>query len=600
MMEIRSKARRLKSKHPDLGLILVDYLQLMTSGTTAENRVQEVSQISRSLKVLARDLEVPIVAMSQLSRAVEQRHDKRPILSDLRESGSIEQDADIVCFIYRDDYYDPATSPTSRASPRCIVAKHRNGPTDTVEALLPQALREVRRPGGGLGRPDPAALSSTSDACDRHRRRPVGRRGQGQDRRPARPATPTSSAATRAGRTPATRSSATARRSSSTTSRPGSSTPGSSASSAPAASSTRGCSCEELDELEARGIATDGLRISGNAHLIMPWHVAIDSAHRAAARAAADRDDPARHRPRVRRQGGAHRHPRAGHPRPEDPAPEVRDGARREERAARAASTASSRSRSRSSPSGWRSYAVRLRPYVADTSLLVDRALRRRQARPARGRAGDAARPRPRHVSVRHLVQPARRRRRDGHRDRADPHRPGARRGQGLRDARGRGAVPDRDRGARHARVRELGAEYGTTTGRERRCGWLDLVALRFAVRVNGHHARSRSRSSTCSPPSPRSPSASRYRLPDGAETTSSRRTRATSTTPSPSSRRCPAGSEPLDALGSIDELPAAARGYVEFVEDALEVEVCMVGTGPDRERVLTSRALESVAAPAA
>lgn len=93
MMEIRSKARRLKSKHPDLGLIIVDYLQLMTSGTSAENRVQEVSQISRSLKVLARDLEVPVVAVSQLSRAVEQRHDKRPILSDLRESGCLTGDS---------------------------------------------------------------------------------------------------------------------------------------------------------------------------------------------------------------------------------------------------------------------------------------------------------------------------------------------------------------------------------------------------------------------------------------------------------------------------------------------------------------------------
>jgi replicative DNA helicase len=105
MMEIRSKARRLKQKHPELGLIIVDYLQLMTSGTNAENRVQEVSQISRSLKVLARDLNVPIIALSQLSRAVEQRHDKRPILSDLRESGSIEQDADLVLFVYRDEYY---------------------------------------------------------------------------------------------------------------------------------------------------------------------------------------------------------------------------------------------------------------------------------------------------------------------------------------------------------------------------------------------------------------------------------------------------------------------------------------------------------------
>jgi replicative DNA helicase len=131
MMEIRSKARRLKSQHPDLGLIVVDYLQLMTSGATVENRVQEVSQISRSLKVLARDLDVPILAMSQLSRAVEQRHDKRPILSDLRESGSIEQDSDLVLFIYRDEYYNEETDQQGLAEVN--LAKHRNGPTDSVK-----------------------------------------------------------------------------------------------------------------------------------------------------------------------------------------------------------------------------------------------------------------------------------------------------------------------------------------------------------------------------------------------------------------------------------------------------------------------------------
>lgn len=131
MMEIRSKARRLKSKHSALGLIIVDYLQLMTSGMSAENRVQEISQISRSLKVLARDLDVPILAMSQLSRAVEQRQDKRPILSDLRESGAIEQDADIVCFIYRDEYYNENSDEQGLAE--INVAKHRNGPTDTVK-----------------------------------------------------------------------------------------------------------------------------------------------------------------------------------------------------------------------------------------------------------------------------------------------------------------------------------------------------------------------------------------------------------------------------------------------------------------------------------
>jgi replicative DNA helicase len=127
MMEIRSKARRLKSKEPTLGLIIVDYLQLMTSGASVENRVQEVSQISRNLKILARDLDVPILAMSQLSRAVEQRHDKRPILSDLRESGSIEQDADLVAFIYRDEYYNDDSPDQGLAE--LILAKHRNGPT---------------------------------------------------------------------------------------------------------------------------------------------------------------------------------------------------------------------------------------------------------------------------------------------------------------------------------------------------------------------------------------------------------------------------------------------------------------------------------------
>jgi len=132
MMEIRSKARRLKSREPNLGLIVVDYLQLMTSGSNAENRVQEVSQISRSLKILARDLDVPILALSQLSRAVEQRHDKRPILSDLRESGSIEQDADLVAFIYRDEYYNPEGT-DQQGLAEVILAKHRNGPTDAVK-----------------------------------------------------------------------------------------------------------------------------------------------------------------------------------------------------------------------------------------------------------------------------------------------------------------------------------------------------------------------------------------------------------------------------------------------------------------------------------
>src|SRR5947199_82364 len=132
MMEIRSKARRLKTREPNLGLIIVDYLQLMTSGVTAENRVQEVSQISRALKVLARDLDVPILAMSQLSRAVEQRHDKRPILSDLRESGCLEQDSDLVMFVYRDEYYNYDET-DQQGLAEIHLSKHRNGPTGVVK-----------------------------------------------------------------------------------------------------------------------------------------------------------------------------------------------------------------------------------------------------------------------------------------------------------------------------------------------------------------------------------------------------------------------------------------------------------------------------------
>jgi replicative DNA helicase len=149
MMEIRSKCRRLKSREPNLGLIVVDYLQLMTSGSSAENRVQEVSQISRALKILARDLDVPILALSQLSRAVEQRHDKRPILSDLRESGSIEQDADLVAFIYRDEYYNPEET-DQQGLAEVILAKHRNGPTDSVKlSFLKRYAKFADLAGGG-------------------------------------------------------------------------------------------------------------------------------------------------------------------------------------------------------------------------------------------------------------------------------------------------------------------------------------------------------------------------------------------------------------------------------------------------------------------
>jgi replicative DNA helicase len=129
LMEIRAKCRRLKQRH-DLKFVIVDYLQLMSSPRRVENRQQEVSDMSRSLKLLAKELEVPVVALSQLNRGPEQRTDKRPLLSDLRESGSIEQDSDVVILLHREDFYEPESARAGEAD--LIVAKHRNGPTATV------------------------------------------------------------------------------------------------------------------------------------------------------------------------------------------------------------------------------------------------------------------------------------------------------------------------------------------------------------------------------------------------------------------------------------------------------------------------------------
>ncbi|MDQ3286084.1 MAG: replicative DNA helicase, partial [Actinomycetota bacterium] len=137
LLEMRAKVRRLASRlnargETPLSLVVVDYLQLMIGQRArAENRQQEIAEISRGLKVLARDLNIPVVAIAQLSRAVEQRHDKRPLLSDLRDSGSIEQDADMVMFLYRDEYYNPDSDDKGIAE--VIVGKHRNGPTGKVQ-----------------------------------------------------------------------------------------------------------------------------------------------------------------------------------------------------------------------------------------------------------------------------------------------------------------------------------------------------------------------------------------------------------------------------------------------------------------------------------
>ena len=138
-LELRAKARRLKARY-NVNMVVVDYLQLMRGAARAENRQQEISDISRSLKALARELRVPVIAVSQLSRAVEQRSDHRPQLSDLRESGAIEQDADVVLLLLREEYYNPTDE--NKGMAEVIVAKQRNGPTGSVNlAFLGEYMR---------------------------------------------------------------------------------------------------------------------------------------------------------------------------------------------------------------------------------------------------------------------------------------------------------------------------------------------------------------------------------------------------------------------------------------------------------------------------
>lgn len=133
-VELRSRARRMAREH-ELGLIVIDYLQLMHVPGSKENRATEISEISRSLKALAKELNVPVVALSQLNRSLESRTDKRPVMADLRESGAIEQDADLIVFIYRDEYYNKENSP-DKGLAEIIIGKHRNGPTDTVKLVF--------------------------------------------------------------------------------------------------------------------------------------------------------------------------------------------------------------------------------------------------------------------------------------------------------------------------------------------------------------------------------------------------------------------------------------------------------------------------------
>jgi replicative DNA helicase len=158
VLEMRAKARRLKADRPDLAMVIVDYLQLMVGKSSSENRQQEVSEISRGLKSLAKELDVPVVALSQLSRAVEQRPDKRPMMSDLRESGAIEQDADLIMFLYRPEYYyGPVDKEGNNLEGRAelIVGKQRNGATGKVDLVF---HKEFTRFESFSGRPEPDAF----------------------------------------------------------------------------------------------------------------------------------------------------------------------------------------------------------------------------------------------------------------------------------------------------------------------------------------------------------------------------------------------------------------------------------------------------------
>jgi adenylosuccinate synthase len=350
----------------------------------------------------------------------------------------------------------------------------------------------------------------------------------------------------------------------------------------------------ELDELEERGIPTDGVRISGNAHLIMPWHVALDSAserrlgklqigttRRGIGPAYADKAARIGIRvqdildPKILRQKfeTALAEKNVQLERLHDAEPlEVETLADEME-----------------------TCAARLRPYVADTSLLVDRAIRDGRRVLLEGAQGTL-------LDVDHGTYPFV--------TSSNPVAGAASTGVGIGPTRidgvlgvakayvtrvGEGPFPTEIEGADQARVRKLGAEYGTTTGRERRCGWLDLVALRFAARVNGMTALALTKLDVLSDFA-EIPVCTRYRLPEGQETAEFPAHQSDFHHAEPVYESLPGWQARLDEVEELDGLPDAARRYVSFVEAALGVEVSLVSIGAERERVVTPRGLASVA----
>ena len=287
VMEMRAKARRLSARQPGgLALVVVDYIQLMQASTPTDNRVQEISQISRSLKMLARDLDVPVLALSQLSRAVEQRQDKRPVLSDLRESGAIEQDADVVMFIYRDAYYRKSEGEEVRPddpSNDLSELHHRQAPQRARrhgQPALPVALHALRR--RLRLRPDrscvyPGAVSTSPATATVVVGAQWGDEGKGKIvdlLAESFAVVARYQGGNNAGHTVQVGDETFKFRLLPS----GILFPGKLCVLGNGVVLDPEVLCEELDELASRGRSAEGLRISGNAHLVMPWHRVLDQA----------------------------------------------------------------------------------------------------------------------------------------------------------------------------------------------------------------------------------------------------------------------------------------------------------------------------------